>query len=133
MRDLLLIAAAVLGALAIVAVSVGPGGDTSTLVSPPDAVVEQFVRKLATARYDVALAHLDDDSPAMRERVRITSDTLRARAGAIEQVEGKPGVIAEDRATATAVVTTERAGDITMQFWLIRRAGSWRIVEFDAS
>lgn len=133
MKALLLVAAVTAGALALVAASVVAGHDTATLVSPPDAVVEQFVRKLATARYDVALAHLDDDSPAMRERVRITSDTLRARAGAIEQVEGKPGVMDRDSATATAVVTTERAGNITMQFRLIRRAGSWRIVEFTAA
>jgi hypothetical protein len=130
MKALLLVAAVTAAALAVVAVSVGAGHDTSTLVSPPEAVVEQFVRKLAGARYDVALAHLDDRSPAMREHVRITSDALRARAGAIDQVEGKPGVFDGDRATATAVVTTERAGELTMEFTLIRRAGSWRIVEF---
>jgi hypothetical protein len=130
MKALLLVAAATAAALAVVAVSVGAGHDTSTLVSPPDAVVEQFVRKLAGARYDVALAHLDDRSPAMREHVRTTSDALRARAGAIDQVEGKAGVIDGDSATASAIVTTERAGDITMDFTLIRRAGSWRIVEF---
>jgi hypothetical protein len=130
MKALLLVAAVIAAALAVVAVSVGAGHDTSTLVSPPEAVVEQFVRKLAGARYDVALAHLDDRSPAMREHVRITSDALRARAGAIDQVEGKPGVMDGDRATASAVVTTERAGDITMEFTLIRHAGAWRITSF---
>jgi hypothetical protein len=129
-RDLLLIAAAILGAMAVVVASVGLGGDTSTFVSPPEVVVEQFVRKLATGRYDVALAHLDEDSPAVRERIQTTSDQLRARTGAIEQVEGQPGAIDGDRATATAVVTTERAGEITMWFPLVRRFGSWRITDF---
>lgn len=130
MKALLIVAAVVAGALGIVAGSVGAGHDTGTLVSPPDAVVEQFVRKLAGARYDVALAHLEDDSPAMRERVRMTSDALRARAGAIDQVEGRAGAIEGDEATATAVLTTERAGNMTMEFRLIRRAGSWRIRSF---
>jgi hypothetical protein len=130
MKDLLVVAAVVAGALGIVALSVVAGRDTDTLVSPPEAVVEQFVRKLADARYDVALAHLDDRSPAMRDRIRTTSDALRVRAGAIGQVEGKRGVIDGDRATATAVVTSERAGTITMEFSLIRRAGSWRIKDF---
>jgi len=130
MKALLLVAAVTAGALALVAVSVVAGRDTRTLVSPPEAVVEQFVRKLAAARYDVARAHLADDSPAIRERIQTTSDALRARAGAIIQVEGRPGVIDGDRATTTAVVTTERAGEITMEFRLIRRAGSWRITDF---
>ena len=130
MKALLLIAAVTAGALAVVVVSVIAGHDASTLVSPPDAVVEQFVRKLAAGRYEVARAHLADDSPAMRERIRMTSDALRARAGAINQVEGKQGVIDRDRATVKAVVTTERAGEITMEFTLIRRAGSWRITDF---
>ena len=130
MKALLLVGAVIAAALAVVAGSVTAGHDRGTLVSPPDAVVEQFVRKLAGARYDVALAHLEDGSPAMRERIRMTSDALRARAGAIDQVEGKPGAIEGDEATATAVLTTERAGDITMEFRLIRRAGSWRIRSF---
>jgi hypothetical protein len=130
MKALLLVAAVTAGALALVAGSIVAGHDTGTLVSPPQAVVEQFVRKLAAARYDVARAHLADDSPPARERIRVASDTLRARAGAINQVEGKPGVIDGDRATATAVVTTERAGEITMEFALMRRSGSWRIAEF---
>ena len=127
MKALLPVAAVTAGALALVAASVVAGHDTATLVSPPEAVVEQFVRKLATARYDVALAHLDDDSPAVRERIRMASDALRARAGAIDQVEGKPGAIDGDQATATALISTERAGELIMEFRLIRRVGSWQI------
>lgn len=130
MKDFLVVAAVAAGALGVVAGSVGAGHDTGTLVSPPEVVVEQFVRKLAGARYDVALAHLDDRSQAMRDHIRKTSDALRARAGAIGQVEGKRGVIEGDLATATAIVTTERAGDITMEFRLIRHAGAWRIASF---
>ena len=130
MKALLVVAAVMAGALGVVALSVVAGHDTGTLVSPPESVVEQLVRKLADGRYDVALAHLDDRSPAMRDRIRTTSDALRVRAGAIGQVEGKRGVIEGDTATASAVVKTERAGTITMEFRLIRHAGSWRITSF---
>jgi hypothetical protein len=130
MKALLLVAAVTAGAFAVVAGSVVAGGDTSTLVSPPEAVVEEFVRKLATGRYNVARAHLVEDSPTARERIREASDTLRARAGAINQVEGKPGAIDGDRATATVLISTARAGDITMEFALMRSSGSWRIAEF---
>jgi hypothetical protein len=74
--------------------------------------------------------HLDNDSPAMRERIRTASDELRARGGAISQIEGELGSMRGDDATATAVITTARAGEITMEFALVRRTGSWRIADF---
>ena len=66
----------------------------------------------------------------MRERIRTTSDMLRARAGAIAQVAGKPGVVDGDTATATVIVTTAHAGEIVMEFALVGHAGSWRITSF---
>jgi hypothetical protein len=130
MKDLLPIVLVTTVALGLVGVAVVVGRDTSTLVSPPEAVAEQFARKLAGGRYDVASAHLEDDSPAMREHVRSVSDTLRARAGAISAVDGEPGMIQDDRATASAVIRTTRAGDLVMHFVLVRRAGSWRVASF---
>jgi hypothetical protein len=130
MKDVLRIALVTAAALGVVGLVVGVGHDTATLVSPPEAVAEQFVRKLAGGRYDVARAHLADDSPALRERIRTTSDMLRARGGAITQVAGKPGTIDGDTATATGVVTTSRAGEVVIECELVRRAGSWRIRSF---
>jgi hypothetical protein len=129
MKDLLPLVLVAAVALGIVVAAVDFTHDT-TLVSPPESVAEQFVRKLAGGRYDVASAHLADDAPSQRERIRTTSDTLRARAGAIAQVEGRPGTIDGDTATATAVVTTTRAGEIVIECELVRHAGSWRIRSF---
>ena len=131
MKDLLLLVLATAVALGVVAAAVGFAHDTNTLVSPPESVAEQFVRKLAGRRYDVARAHLAEDSPALRARIRTASDMLRARAGAIVQVEGKPGVIDGDTATAAALVTTAGDDEIVMEFALVRRAGSWRITSFE--
>ena len=130
MKDLVPIVLVTVVMLGLAGVAIGVGHDTATLVSPPEAVAEQFARKLAGGRYDVASAHLEHDSPAMRQRVRSVSDALRARAGAISAVDGKAGVIDGDRATASAVIRTARAGQIVMPFALVRRSGSWRIAEF---
>ena len=131
MKDLLPLVLVSAVALGVVAAAVGLAHDTTTLVSPPESVAEQFVRKLARGRYDVARQHLVQDSPSMRERTRTTSDMLRARAGAIAQVAGKPSVIEGDTATATVVVTTARAGEIVLEFALVRHTGSWRITSFE--
>jgi hypothetical protein len=127
LKDLLVVAGVTAAALVLVGASVGLGHDTTILVSPQEAVAEQFVRKLAARRYDVAMAHLEQRGPAVLERVRSTGNALRGRAGAINQVEGEPGAMSGDTAVASAVVTTERAGKIRMTFELVRRAGVWRI------
>jgi hypothetical protein len=130
MKELLRIVLVTVATLGLVGVAVGVGHDRMTLVSPPEAVAEQLARQLAGGRYDVARQHFEHDSPALRERVRSASDTLRARGGAISAVEGKAGSIDGDTATAAAVITTARAGDVVMHVALVRRAGSWRIASF---
>jgi hypothetical protein len=130
MKDLLQMVLAIAATLAFVGVTVAVGHDTTTLVSPPEAVAEQFARKLAGGRYDVASQHLEHDSPELRAQVRSVSDALRARAGAIGAIDGKAGAIEGDQATASALITSARAGEIVMRFVLVRRAGSWRIAEF---
>jgi gamma-glutamyl phosphate reductase len=131
MKDVLLVVACTAIALALVMASVVIGHDRRTLVAAPEAVAEQFARKLATGRYDVARTQTDDGSRSMRERIRSASDRLRARAGAIDQVTGMAGWIGIDTATASVVLSTERAGEITMEFELVRRSGSWRIENWE--
>ena len=130
MKDLLRIVLVTGAALAVAGVAVGVGHDSTTLVSPPESVAEQFARKLAGGRYDVAREQLAHDSPDLRHRIRSASDALRARAGTIGTIEGKAGAIDGDQATAFAVITTGGAGEIVMRFELVRRAGSWRIADF---
>ena len=127
MKDLLVVAAVTAAALIVVGAGVGLWHDTTILVSPPEAVAEQFVRKLATGRYAVAMEHLDQRGPAVLERVRSAGSALRARAGAINQVEGEPGAMGAYNAAAAVVVTTGRAGMIRITFELVRRMGVWRI------
>lgn len=131
MKDVLLVVACTALALAFVAASVVIGHDTRTFVAAPEAVAEQFVRKLAAGRYDVARAQTSDGSRSTRDRIRSASARLRARAGAIDQVTGMAGWTGTDTARASVVLSTERAGEITMEFGLVRRSGSWRVEHWE--
>ena len=127
MKDLLAVTLVMAAALGVAGMAIGVGHDSATFVSPPEAVAEQFTRKLAGGRYDVARQHLEQDSPVLRDQIRATSDALRARAGAISAVDGQPGHIEGDRATASALLKTEKAGEIVLEFMMVRHAGAWRI------
>jgi hypothetical protein len=123
----LLITAIGLGAAAAAIIE----GDTRTVVPPPESVVEQFARHVAARRYDRALQYIDDESGITLTTVRLAADALHDRAGNIDQVEGEPGVMSGDRATASAVLTTQRAGRIRYECSLERRNGVWRIAEWE--
>jgi hypothetical protein len=130
MRELALIAAVTAAALAVVAASVGPGRDVLTFVSPPEVVAEEFVRSLATGRYDRAVRHLDDPDGA--EVLTAQGTSLRARAGHVNQVDGEEGSINGDRATASTRITTSDAGDLEWRFSLVRRDRTWKIRDWSA-
>lgn len=122
----LLIAAA---GLAVCAASVLALRDGRCFTSPPEAVAEQFVRKLATRRWGPARAHLTPELAAaageagLRESVR----GFEERWGAIEQVRGRAGPSSADQAWASALVTTSRGARLAIPLPLLRRAGVWRV------
>ncbi len=117
-----------LGAIGLV---LGPGRDTVTLVSPPEVVAEEFVRTLATGRYDRAVDNLEqvDGAAAM---LAGHGKALRERAGRVNQVEGEAGSIDGDAATASARITTSDAGELEWSFSLVRRDGTWKITDWTA-
>ena len=123
----LLVIAVALGAAAAAVLD----GDTNTVVPPPESVVEQFARHIAARRYDRALQHVDEGSGITLTTVRMGAEALRGRAGSIDQVEGEPGTMADDRATASAVLTTRRVGRIRYVCSLERRHGLWKIAEWE--
>jgi hypothetical protein len=113
-------------ALAVVAVVVA-GGDTGTFVPPPEAVAEEFGRRLATRRYELALDDVEAASGISLTMVRLGGESLHARAGAIDQVTGEAGEAAADRASASVRFQTARAGTMRHRFELVRRDGLWKI------
>lgn len=114
-------------ALAVVAGVVIGGHDTTVFVSPPEAVAEEFTRKLATGRYDMALEHLAQSDRGVLPVVRTSGETLRAQAGEVNQVQGESSAIAGDEATARVTIATENAGDVRWTFRLVRQDFEWKI------
>ena len=106
-------------------------GDATVAVPPPESVAEQFARQVAARRYDRALPHVDPLSGISLTTVRLGGEALHRRGGAINNVEGEPGEIVANHASASAVLTTERAGRVRYSFRLTRREGVWKIVEWE--
>jgi hypothetical protein len=130
MIDLIKIIGAGAVALAVVGAVVIGGQDTTYFVPPPEAVAESFTRAVAARRYDRAVAHVDPRSGLTEINARLGGEALHERAGSIETVEGDPGVIAGDNATASAVLITEKAGRVRYFFKLTRTGYLWKISEW---
>ena len=116
--------------LGIVWTAVFPLGDTGILVSPPEAVAEQFFRSLQTRRYEQARAQL-----ASELRTRTAADDLRrlhrdleTRVGRIEEVEGEKGAAPEE---AHCRLKTER-GRVRVTLPFERTSGEWHVRDLTA-
>jgi hypothetical protein len=123
------LAAAWMLALLLVGVIVFAGGDTTVFVSPPEAVAEEFTRKLAEERYEMALEHLAAGGRELLPTVRRSGEHLRAQAGAITQVQGESSAITGHTATAMVTITAD-AGDLHWNFDFVRQHGEWKIREW---
>ncbi len=127
MKAPLLVAAMVLGTLAVVALGVFGFRDDATLVPPPEAVAEGFMRAMTTHRYAQALPYLE---PALRAR---GAEDLRRRQAEIERVyghvrdvRGEAGRRSGESASAVAVLRTAH-GEVPLRFDLVRQQGEWRV------
>lgn len=120
---LAVVTAAVLG---LVGLSIFALGDRETLVSPPEAVAEDFVRALATGRYDIAMRYVDPHAGISRDEIRGWSDALRSQAGGIQNVDIPEVFHDRDEAIARYAVTTTGRAEIggTLRLTFDR---SWRI------
>jgi hypothetical protein len=115
-------------ALAVCAAAVFGLHDGKTLVSPPEAVAEDFLRATSMRRYPQAGKHLSAGA-----RAHINEDALaaaRARleeaTGGIEDVRGEAGWIAGDTAEAFGALRG-RDRDVRVPLRLLRERGAWRI------
>jgi hypothetical protein len=124
------ITAAVALAAAAVALFVIQRGDVGTFVPPPEAVVEGFMKEMASGRYSRAIPYLSD-----RLEAQASADTLRTLAlgferqhSRIEDARGEPGWIVGNRAFARARVKTP-GGEVVQPFGLVRERGLWGIDE----
>lgn len=127
-----MIIARVLGAtvlaLAIAAVVVFVGNDRETLVPPPDAVVESFVRQLVSGRESRAIPYLAKSisGSVSEEELRRIEQSVEREVGDVGDVRAETDWSSGDRAEATAVW---RSGEreARRRFGLRREHGLWRI------
>lgn len=127
-----------LGTLLTVALAIGLTAaslfgfrDRSVLTSPPEAAVEDFMRKLVMGRYGPAHADLSDDVAE-----HVTPDSLRAllrglqsRVGSIVDVHGERLWMTEGAARAAAILKTDRDRQVEVDFPLAWSRGEWSIAD----
>ena len=103
--------------------------DQGILVSPPEAVAEDFFHKLARHRYVRAHADLDDQlaSRTSVAELRRLTESLEKELGGIEDAKGKVARMEGDVADAEVLLKTRRAGDKRVKLKLSRSEGSWSI------
>ena len=124
-----------LAVIAVMAVALGVAAlalvgldDRGTLVPPPEAEAESFMRALATHRYEQALPRAADELrrqgvPALR---RWQEDFERAR-GRVRDVRGLSSRSSGESAEAR-VALTAGGGEVVLPVRLVRRHGEWRVL-----
>jgi len=128
-KQIALIFVSVAAALALAGGVVLLGGDRSTLVPPPDAAAEQFVRQLATHRFDRAVPLLSGrlkheiDAGRLAALVR----AFEAQRGAITFAEGEERSRTRRDAVAEVHVETDRGESQTFNLGLTSEYGEWKI------
>ena len=125
-----------LGVLLTVAIAIGLTaaalfglGDRSVLASPPESVVEDFMRKLETGRYVRARDDLSDDIAQQigPDSLRTLLHALEARVGEIVDVRGERVWMTRGTARATAVLETDRQREVEIELPLVWASGEWSV------
>jgi hypothetical protein len=118
-------------AVAVAAASLRGLGDRSVLASPPESVVEDFVRKLETGRYVRAHADLSDDLAAQvgPDSLRSLLRALESRVGTIVDVRGERLWMTRGSARAAAALETDRRRDVQIEFPLTWTNGEWAVAD----
>ena len=127
MKAPLAVAAIMAAAMAVAALAVFGLGDAATLVPPPEAVAEGFMRSMATHRYAQAMPYL---TPPLRtiglEGLRRRQEEIERACGRVRDVRGVERRRSGESARAVAVLRAEK-GDASVWFDLVREHGEWRL------
>lgn len=132
MTQLITVTLTWLSAVVLAALVVLPGGDSATLVPPPEAVGEAFVAELVAGHAQQAMRYVAPGSVSFAT-LRQAAEAMRVRSGfaAPNDVKGDSSVIAGKRATA-AVHVEGRRGRFDVSVTLTRGGdGIWRASAWD--
>src|SRR3712207_4914943 len=105
--------------------------DRSVLASPPEATVEDFVRKLVMTRYARAHASLSDDlaEQVSPDSLRSLLRALESRVGGIRDVRGERLWMTDGSARASAVLETDLGRAVEVDFPLAWSSGEWTVAD----
>ena len=140
MKNIAQILATMTLALAIIAVCVFAAGDRQTLVPPPDAVAEAFVRQATAGRYDRAsalqswvrrLPSIDDIILGAAE-LRRYFDPLWRFTGTVNRVDAELVSIDGDQARAVATAYGDLA-EARVLFDMVREDGLWKVYDISTN
>jgi hypothetical protein len=128
MKALLTVPIVILATLSLVGWIVG-NGDRTTLVPPPEAVAESFMRAVAAERPGPASEYLGDAiRPQMpRERLETLVQVVRTRTGGVMNVEAESDGISGDSAAAHTTLIPAHRDSMRVRFGLVRESGVWKI------
>ena len=129
MKALFKEAAVVVAALVVAAAAVQGARDRTTMVPPPERVVEEFLRALSAERFSAARDKLADEL-----RRRVEEDALRRQTRALEGARGRilhaeaePRSVGEAAAEVAARLTFARGPAADLTFRLEQSRGLWKI------
>jgi hypothetical protein len=133
MKAIVQLLAAMMLALVVIAVWVFAAGDRQTMVPPPDAVGEGFLRQLATRRYDRVGSYLSHGRQEWSAaELRRQFDPLWRYTGTVNQVDAELVSIDGERARAVAIAHGDLA-DARVLVELIRERGVWKVDGFSTN
>ncbi len=104
-------------------------GDDSVFTTPPELVVEDFMKEMALGRYERARPFLEDhvEERATAPVLQGLEHRLRNRLGTILDVSGEPVWKRGRSAVAAARVESDENGTVLLRFPLRFESGVWRI------
>ena len=134
MRELLFAIATIAAALVVVAAAVFGAHDADTLVSPPEAVAEDFGRELAMARYTLSRKYLSAEQRRQQSAndLKARFEPWRARIGKFDAAEARELSREGDRSSAACELQGDRS-TVSLSVLLVRQHGLWRVERWEAA
>ncbi|HET7710763.1 MAG TPA: hypothetical protein VFL80_02430 [Thermoanaerobaculia bacterium] len=117
--------------VAIGGLTSGSLDDRATLVPPPDAVAENFVRMVETERFSQATRFLAEENAASEEDLKHLYARIEQRLGRVTEIESEVRQQDDEHATAEVTISSAR-GETTLQIDLAWSNAEWKITSSPA-
>jgi hypothetical protein len=103
-------------------------GDRQTMTSPPDGVLEGFVRQVVQGHYDIATKYVSVSQGTTMDvkTLKAWFEPRRGQLGAVNTVDTGIDRMDGARASARAIVAAEHAS-LVLKAPLVWERGGWRI------